>query len=137
MCTGLDPDFNVWQRLAPHARKMIEEEGGSPVDMLLEQVGEFVKALVAVPDQMSRVLTSFERGEITMNMPLVNRQIYHLEGAVNKLVGSMLFSAFFFGGVLLITAGHTTLGYISWGFSAPPLLWTIFLSRGHSPWAPP
>ena len=26
-----------------------------------------------------------------MNMPLVNRQIYHLEGAVNRLVGSMIF----------------------------------------------
>ena len=137
MCTGLDPDFNVWQRLAPHARKMIEEEGGSALDMLLDQVGEFVKALVAVPDQMSRVLTSLERGQLTLNMPLVNRQIYHLEGAVNRLVGSLLFSAFFFGGVLLVTGGHMTLGYISWGFSVPPLLWTIFLSRGHSPWAPP
>ncbi len=137
MCTGLDPDFNVWQRLAPHARKMIEEEGGSTVDMLLDQVGDFVKALIAVPDQMSRVLTSFERGEITMNMPLVNRQIYHLEGAVNRLVGSMLFSAFFFGGVLLVTSGHTTLGYTAWLLSAPPLLWTVFLSRGHSPWEPP
>ena len=137
MCTGLDPDFNVWQRLAPHARKMIEEEGGSALDMLLDQVGEFVKALVAVPDQMSRVLTSLERGQLTLNMPLVNRQIYHLEGAVNRLVGSLLFSAFFFGGVLLVTGGHMTLGYISWGFSVPPMLWTIFLSRGHSPWAPP
>ncbi len=137
MCTGLDPDFNVWQRLAPHARKMIEEEGGSSWDLWLDQAGELVKGLVAVPAQMSRVLTGLERGELTMNMPLVNRQIYHLEGAVNRLVGSMLFSAFFFGGVLLVTSGHTTLGYIAWALSAPPLLWTVFLSRGHSPWAPP
>ncbi len=137
MCTGLDPDFNVWRRLAPYARNMIAEEGGSNWDMLLDRAGEFVKAMVAVPDQMSRVLSSLERGEVNMNMPLVNRQIYHLEGAVNRLVGSMIFSAFFFGGVLLVTAGHTTLGYISWAFSAPPFLWTVFLSRGHSPWRSP
>ena len=137
MCTGLDPDFNVWRRLAPHARKMIEEEGGSSWEVWLDQAGELVKGLVAVPGQMSRMLNTLERGELTMNMPLVNRQIYHLEGAVNRLVGSMLFSALFFGGVLLVTSGHTTLGYISWALSAPPFLWTVFLSRGHSPWARP
>ena len=137
MCTGLDPDFNVWQRLAPHARRMIAEEGGSNWQVWLDQIGEFVKALVAVPSQMSRVLTSLERGELTLNMPQVNRQIYHLEGAVNRLVGSMIFSAFFFGGVLLVTSGHITLGYLAWAFSAPPFLWTVFLSRGHSPWDVP
>ncbi|MGB7876406.1 MAG: AarF/UbiB family protein, partial [Anaerolineales bacterium] len=29
MCTGLDPDFNLWLQLAPYARKLVEEEAAS------------------------------------------------------------------------------------------------------------
>jgi predicted unusual protein kinase regulating ubiquinone biosynthesis (AarF/ABC1/UbiB family) len=29
MCTGLDPEFNPWNQLAPYATKLIAEEGGS------------------------------------------------------------------------------------------------------------
>jgi len=137
MCTGLDPDFNVWRQLAPYAQKLVADEGISNWQVWLDQVGDLVKELVALPGQASRVLSGLERGELTMNMPQVNRQIYHLEGAVNRLVGSVIFSAFFFGGVLLVATGHMTLGYISWGLSAPAFLWTAFLSRGHSPWQSP
>ncbi len=134
MCVGLDPDFNVWKRLEPHARQMIEEEGGSNVQMLLDQAGEFVKALVAVPQQVSRLLSSIERGELTVNVPSVNRQIFHLESALNRLVGSAIFSSFLFGGVLLVRGGDRALGYSFWVLAGVALVWTILLSRGHSPW---
>jgi predicted unusual protein kinase regulating ubiquinone biosynthesis (AarF/ABC1/UbiB family) len=137
ICTGLNPDFNVWTQLAPYARKLIADEGGSNWQLWLDQIGELVKQLVALPGQASRVLTRLERGELTLNMPQVNRQIYHLEGAVNRLVGSLIFSAFLLGGVLLVRAGDVLIGYVFWGLSALVLLWTIFLSRGHSPWRTP
>lgn len=136
ICTGLDPDFNVWQRLAPYAKEMIAEEGGSNWQMWLDQAGELVKALVAVPEQLTRVLTSVERGELTVSVPLVTRQIYHLESALNRLVGSAIFSSFLFGGVLLVRDGDRVLGYTFWALSAVALAWTILGSRGHSPWGP-
>jgi predicted unusual protein kinase regulating ubiquinone biosynthesis (AarF/ABC1/UbiB family) len=137
MCTGLDPDFNIWKQLGPYARKLIEAEGGSNWQVWLDQIGEVVKQLVALPGQASRVLTNLERGELTVNMPQVNRQIYHLERAVNRLVGSLVFSAFLFGGVLLFQGGQMLLGYAFWALSAVALLWTLFISRGHSPWRSP
>jgi predicted unusual protein kinase regulating ubiquinone biosynthesis (AarF/ABC1/UbiB family) len=136
MCTGLDPDFNVWTRLAPYARQLIAEEGGSNWQVWLDQVGEFVKELVALPGEASRVLTRLERGELTFNMPLVNRQIYHLESALNRLVGSVVFSSFLFGGVLLLHSGDTQLAYAFWGLAGISLGWLILLSRGHTPWGP-
>jgi len=92
---------------------------------------------IAVPGQASRVLTHLERGEVSFNMPQVNRQIYHLEGAVNRLVAGVVFAAFLFGGVLLVQGGDETVGYIFWGLSAVALLWMIFFSKGHSPWRSP
>ena len=134
MCTGLDPNFNVWTQLAPYAQRLVREEGLSTWEVWLDQIGELVKQLISLPIQTGRVLTRLERGELNVNVPQVNRQIFHLEGAVNRLTGSIIFAAFFFGGVLLYQTGDTRLGYLFWGFSGITLLWMLFFSRGHSPW---
>lgn len=134
MCTGLDPNFNVWTQLAPYAQKMIQNEGVSNWDVWLNEIGELVKQLIALPSQAGRVLTKLERGELNVNVPQVNRQIFHLEGAVNRLTGSIMFAAFLFGGVLLYQGGDIRLGYLFWAFSGITLVWMLFFSRGHSPW---
>ncbi len=134
MCTGLDPEFNLWTQLAPYAQKLVMDEGLSNWEVWLDEIGDLVKELIALPAQTGRVLSRLERGDLTFNMPQVNRQIYHLEGAVNRLVGGVVFAAFLFGGVLLYRGGDFALGYIFWGLSVIALLWTAFLARGHSPW---
>lgn len=134
MCTGLDPDFNLWNQLAPYAQQLVREGGASNWEVWLDEIGELVKQLVALPTQTGRVLTRLERGELTVSVPQVSRQIYHLEGAVNRLVGSIVFAAFLFGGVLLYGGQDFLLAYIFWGLSGVTLLWMAFFSRGHSPW---
>jgi len=134
MCTGLDPNFNLWNQLVPYARKMVTDEGISNWDVWLDEIGELVKQLIALPAQTGRVLTRIERGELNVNTPQVNRQIYHLESAVNRLTGSIVFAAFLFGGVLLFQSGNIRLGYLFWSFSVVTLLWMAVLARGHSPW---
>ncbi len=134
MCTGLDPEFNLWNQLEPYAQKLVMDGGLSNWEVWLDAIGDLVKELISLPAQAGRVLSHLERGELTVDMPQVNRQIYHLEGAVNRLVGGVVFAAFLFGGVLLYRGGDFTLGYIFWGFSILALMWTAFLARGHSPW---
>lgn len=134
ICTGLDPDFNVWTQLAPYAQKLVREEGVSNWEVWLDELGELLRELIALPAQTGRVLTRLERGELSVNVPQVNRQIFHLEGAINRLTGSILFAAFLFGGVLLYQSEDFALSYLFWGFSGATLLWMIFFSRGHSPW---
>jgi predicted unusual protein kinase regulating ubiquinone biosynthesis (AarF/ABC1/UbiB family) len=134
MCTGLDPNFNLWTQLAPYAQKLVMDEGISNWQVWLDQIGEVVKQLIAMPAQTGRVLTRLERGEMNVNTPQANRQIYHLESAVNRLTGSVVFAAFLFGGVLLYRSEDLLLAYIFWGLSGLTLLWMFFLSRGHSPW---
>ncbi len=134
MCTGLDPNFNLWGQLTPYAQKLVAQAGISNWEVWLDEIGDLVKELVGLPAQTGRVLTRLERGELNVNTPQVNRQIYHLESAVNRLVGSIIFAAFLFGGVLLYQSGDITLSYLFWGFSSVTLLWMAFFSRGHSPW---
>jgi predicted unusual protein kinase regulating ubiquinone biosynthesis (AarF/ABC1/UbiB family) len=134
MCTGLDPNFNIWNQIVPYARTMIAEEGVSNWDIWLDEIGDLVKELIALPAQTGRVLTRIERGELNVNVPQVNRQIYHLEGAVNRLVGSIVFAAFLFAGVLLFQSGDSAPAYTFWALSGATLFWIAFLARGHSPW---
>lgn len=134
MCTGLDPNFNIWEQLSPYAQKLVASEVGSNWEVWLDEIGELVKELAALPAQTGRVLTRLERGELNVNAPQVSRQIYYLESAVNRLVGSVVFAAFLFGGVLLYRSGDIMLGYVFWGLSGLALVWMAFLARGHSPW---
>jgi predicted unusual protein kinase regulating ubiquinone biosynthesis (AarF/ABC1/UbiB family) len=134
MCTGLDPNFNVWIQLAPYAKKLVREEGTANWEIWIDEIGELLRQLIALPAQTGRVLARLERGELNVNVPSVNRQIYHLEGALNRLTGSILFAAFLFGGVLLYQGGDVLPGYILWAFAGLTLLWMAFFSRGHSPW---
>jgi len=134
MCTGLDPNFNVWGQLSPYARKLMADEATSNWQVWLDQFGDLIKQLIGLPAQTGRVLTRMERGDLNVNMPQINRQIYHLESALNRLVGGIIFAAFLFGGVLLYQGGDARLGYVFWGLSGLTLLWVILFSRGHSPW---
>ncbi len=134
MCTGLNPDFNIWNQLVPYARKMIIDEGTSNLDVWLDEIGELVRQLIVLPAQTGRVLTRIERGELNVNVPQVNRQIYHLESAVNRLVGSIVFAAFLFAGVTLFQSRDFIPAYVTWGLSGLTLFWMMFLARGHSPW---
>ena len=51
MCTGLDPNFNLWSQLAPYAQKLVKEAGVSDWEFWLDQIGELVKQLIALPAQ--------------------------------------------------------------------------------------
>ncbi len=132
MCTGLDPDFNVWTRLAPYAEKLVTEEVGTGWQVWLDEVGEVVKQLVALPGQMSRMLDRLERGELGVDIPQIDQQIYYVEAAINRLLGGLIFAVFAFGGVLLVDRGYSTPGYVFWVLSGLSLLWT-FLTWGHAP----
>ena len=133
MCTGLDPDFNPWRQIAPYAQKMLTEEGVSNWQGWLDQAGELVRTLLSLPSQTARVLTRLERGELLMDMPRVSRQIYHLEGALNRVTGGLLLAALLVSGAFLYRSGTTTLAMAFWGIAGAVLVWVLLFSRGHPP----
>jgi predicted unusual protein kinase regulating ubiquinone biosynthesis (AarF/ABC1/UbiB family) len=132
MCTGLDADFNLWTQLAPYAQKLVTEEAGSNWRVWLDEAGEVLKTLIAIPSQAGRVLAQMERGDLLVQAPQINRQLTYLEKAVYRLIGSILFVSLMLGGVLLYNAGNGLFAGILLAASALALLWTIFFARGHS-----
>jgi len=132
MCTGLDPEFNLWNQLAPYAKKLISEEATSSSKVWLDELGNVAKAIIALPTQLGRVLDKMEKGDLEVHMPRIAQQNSYLEQAVYRLAGSLIFGSLFIGGIILRNTESIMIGNILLGASLGTLFWTIFFARGHS-----
>jgi predicted unusual protein kinase regulating ubiquinone biosynthesis (AarF/ABC1/UbiB family) len=130
MCTGLDKDFNLWNQLAPYATKLVSQEVGSNWRVWLDEAGNILKELIAIPSKTGRVLSQIERGDLTVQVPAISRQMIYLERAVNRLTAGLVFIGFLIGGVMLFTAGEDLFAGISMGGAGLTLIWILFASRG-------
>lgn len=132
MCTGLNPEFNLWLQLAPYARKLTEGEDGSPLDVFFDEAEQFFKTLIAIPGRAERVLGRIERGELNVQIPLVNLQISYLERSLNRLTGGIVFLGLLVAGAILYDA-NALIARGLFGGAGVALFYTIFLARGKRP----
>ena len=133
MCTGLNPEFNLWAQLSPYATKLAGGYGGDSIGKWLDEIGELIKVLIAIPGRAERVLGRVERGELNVQMPMVNLQVSYLERSVNRLAGAVIFLALLVAGGILYST-NASLGQFMMGAAAVALIYTLFLARGHRPW---
>lgn len=127
MCTGLDPDFNVWNQMAPYARNLIEQEARAGIGDWLEEIGKMLQSLIALPSQAGRVLTLMERGGLIVQTPQVSREMRSLTRAVNRLTAGVIFFGLLMGGVLLYNAGNIAYGRWMWAGAFVTLIWVLFI----------
>ena len=128
MCTGLEPNFNLWNQIAPYARKLIENEAKIGIGDWLEELGSMLQMLIALPSQASRVLAQTESGGLMVQSPQISRDMRSLMRAVDRLTGGFIFIGLLIGGVMLYNAGNITYGQGMLGAALIMLLW-ILLSR--------
>ncbi len=125
MCTGLNPDFNIWGQLAPFARKLVQQEASSGLDYWLDELGEILQTLLALPGQTSRVLAQAEGSGLMVQAPEVSREMRSLVRSVDRLTGGLVFGALLIGGVMLVNAGNDSFGAGLLGASGLTLLWIL------------
>ena len=129
MCTGLDPDFNLWNQIAPYARKLIEQEATKGISEWLEELGSLLQNLIALPSQASRVLAQSESGGLVVQSPQISRDVRSLMRSVDRLTGGIIFLGLILGGVSLYNAGDIIYGEVMLGAALLALLWILFSRR--------
>ncbi|MEA5155371.1 ABC1 kinase family protein [Raineyella sp.] len=129
MCTGLDPDFNIWGTITPYAEELVAEEGGSTARRVLTEAGKIAVVALGLPGRTDRVLTMAERGELTLGTPLLTRQVRRLERTIRRTNGILVFAAVLVAGAL-VTGADPLLGRWLMILSVVPLLWTMMTGRG-------
>jgi predicted unusual protein kinase regulating ubiquinone biosynthesis (AarF/ABC1/UbiB family) len=129
MCTGLDPDFNLWTSISPYATKLIADEGGSTFSTVLAEATKIFQALIGLPGRTDRVLTTMERGELNVQTPLLELRVGRLERAVGRLNVGMVFAALLVAGAVLYRS-DPAFGKWLMGGSLLPLAWMMVGGRG-------
>ncbi|MCJ7533134.1 MAG: AarF/UbiB family protein [Anaerolineales bacterium] len=130
MCVGLDPHFNLWERLAPFTQKLIAEETGSRnLEFWLGELVSLVQAMLVVPKRMEAVFSKIEKGEVAVRIPRIEGQFDRLEGAMRQMVGGVIFIALLLGGVQLYLAGEKPFGEVLLAGSTLALIWILLAGR--------
>ena len=132
MCTGLNPDFNLFEGLAPFALQVLSEERegrrGAWVDLLLE----FARTLLALPGRVDRALIRLERGELEFHAtadPELLRRLDRLTLRVNRLGAGLVLGLVLASSFLVFQAGRTTLGFAAGVLAALASLWLLWSFR--------
>ena len=112
MCTGLDPEFNVFSQLAPYAEKLIAEEGITGWRFWLKEAETMTLRLWAMPGRVESVLEKMERGEMLVRDPQLTEQMRRIERSIRRAAWALVFAALLMGGIQLYLADHTLFGKI-------------------------
>jgi predicted unusual protein kinase regulating ubiquinone biosynthesis (AarF/ABC1/UbiB family) len=128
MCTGLDPDFNLFQGLAPFAQRLMADEQGEWVDVIMEWLLNQGRVLSRLPERLDQAIGRIERGDLTVTARAsagLELRLRALSRSLDRLVGAVVFAALLMVGAMLFTNGDQLLGGIGLGLAILSLVWVL------------
>jgi predicted unusual protein kinase regulating ubiquinone biosynthesis (AarF/ABC1/UbiB family) len=133
MCTGLNPDFNLFISITPFAQTLLAEETSDDgLGFWLNEILEWGRKLIALPARLDSVLSRIERGEVTVvsrPSPEQKQQADRLNAAINRLTGGLVFAALLAAGTVLYVNGQAMFGAGGWALAGITLLWMLAQGR--------
>jgi predicted unusual protein kinase regulating ubiquinone biosynthesis (AarF/ABC1/UbiB family) len=126
MCTGLDPQINVFEHISPFTQKIIKEEAQHDWRYWVGEATEIGRKMIALPGRADALITRMERGELNVRDPQLSENIKKLEKTMSKAVWGIIFAAFLFASIQLSNSGQDIFSWILRIASAVILIWIIF-----------
>jgi predicted unusual protein kinase regulating ubiquinone biosynthesis (AarF/ABC1/UbiB family) len=119
LCTGLDPELNLWESFTPYAERVIAEEATTNWKIWLGEVGESGKAALVLPKHLDsvlikadRLLEEVEAGRLLeIFFPSLEPLLERLEFALHRLVTALVVAAMFLGGSYLYAQDKEDMGH--------------------------
>ncbi len=125
MCTGLDPQINVFELLAPFSQKIIKEEAQHDWSYWVKEAGNIARKVITLPMRADALITRMERGELNVRDPQLSENIKRLERTVSKAVGGIIFAAFLLASIQSTAEQQVILTWALRIASLATLLWII------------
>ena len=126
MCTGLDPDFNIWYNILPYAQEMLLDDKQNPWESVKTELISLEQKLIQLPGRLNKIFNRLERGEITARNPELNQRLDKLQQSLRSLAYAVIFSALLISGVQLHLAGSLTLSWVLFGAAGLALIAFLF-----------
>jgi predicted unusual protein kinase regulating ubiquinone biosynthesis (AarF/ABC1/UbiB family) len=108
MCTGISPQFNMWNEIAPFAKTLVGDVAGFDWRRLVDGAWDIASALAAIPRQAATTLEKLNRSELALRIPHVEEHLGRLELTMRRVMGAVLCAAAVLGAVQLDVAGQPT-----------------------------
>jgi predicted unusual protein kinase regulating ubiquinone biosynthesis (AarF/ABC1/UbiB family) len=128
MCTGLNPEFNLFEGLRPFAEGLLQEDGGDWLGEIFNLLVEQARALSTLPSQLGSTLSRIDRGDVTVvakAAPELQGQLGELTRMVRRLMGMVFFAALLITAGMFYLNGEHTVGTIGFGLALLALIWAI------------
>lgn len=130
LATEICPDINLFQELRPFARAMLaqEQRNGNWVEKLQQELSELGQILIGLPRQMDAYYRAANRGELQTRSDLsrLERSMKRVERATDRLMGGMLATGLFLGGVQLRTRGLEREANRAWWAAVAAIVWALW-----------
>lgn len=125
LCTALNPDYNLWDSVQPYADQLVTGDPAAQAKTILDEGRALLEVTLGLPRRLTRVLTMVERGQLSVEIPEIERQLSHIEVGVRRVVAAVLFVGLLIGGILLRSTDPLW-GLIMMAASVVPLVWAVF-----------
>jgi predicted unusual protein kinase regulating ubiquinone biosynthesis (AarF/ABC1/UbiB family) len=132
ICTGLEPNFNVWESIAPYAKKLLAQEGpGEPA--WLEIARSYAEMLIRLPGRLDRALNTIEGGRLTTQDNEVARQMGRIALILRAGVAALVFAALLFAGISLYIANEINFAVVLLSLAGLALVIVFYLAFFNRP----
>ena len=125
LCSGLDPQFNIWESIEPYATRLLADESGNLVRDLSQQAMSNAGILWRLPKRIDDIITRVDEGSVTFDTSRIERRLDRIDALVRRGVSALLFAALLIGGAVVLTA-NPVLGTVLMSVSVLPLLHALF-----------
>jgi predicted unusual protein kinase regulating ubiquinone biosynthesis (AarF/ABC1/UbiB family) len=126
MCTGLDPQINVFEHLSPFSQKIIKEEATHDWSYWVKEAGDIARKVISLPVRADALISRMERGELNVRDPQLSENVEKLEKTVSKAVGGIIFAAFLLASIQISSGGQEVFTWALRFAALVALLWIIF-----------
>ena len=125
MCSGLDPEFNIWNAVEPYAAQLLRDERGGVVRAIAAEAVSIAGVVARLPRRLDDLATRIENGKIAVETPRMDQRVRQLERTGRRIISAILFAGLLIGGILL-RSDEMVVGTVLIVASAVPLLHALF-----------
>jgi len=125
MCTGLDPQFNLWLSIMPFAQELLAEEVTGGWEFWRDEAIDLVKTGLFLPRRLDRVLDMVERGKLDVRVPELTLHLRRIEAVMRRMIGALIFAALLMGGVQLYLDDKYVATGVLFGGAFLSLVWVL------------
>jgi predicted unusual protein kinase regulating ubiquinone biosynthesis (AarF/ABC1/UbiB family) len=117
ICTGLQPDFNVFEGLAPFAKDLLADEGGEWFKMALQWLEREGRRLAGLPARIDAALRDLENGKLSVQArptPELDQQLDRVRSGLRRLAAAVVFASLVLTGAILYGRADPRISLAAW-----------------------